>query len=679
MQSVKVSDRFRKNATRSLLALLAFLLFYIVLVGAALAASVMLAGFGIGLVLMAPSLLSVLACLALCAAGFLLLFFLIKFIFKWEKTDLGHYTEITAAEEPQLFALIKEIVEQTGTDFPKKVYLSTEVNASVFYASPFWSMFLPVRKNLHIGLGLVNATSVSELKAILAHEFGHFSQRSMKLGSYISNVNKIVYNILYENSSIEKVAAGLASIHWVTGLAVMLSFKTMNGVQWILSQMYIVLNKSYMSLSREMEFHADSVAVHVAGTQPIISSLLRLELASHTYNRLLEFYNERISENKVAGNLFEQHHYLNQKYAEENGISIVEGLPLITEEFVARYNYSRLVVKDQWASHPTNSERFAHVRSLQVQEQTPDLRSAWTLFQNPQQLMLTSTDRLFARVEYTGSKVVTDLPEFIAGYTKAHEENSFSKRFKGYFNERDYPDHDPVAAFIPDAAPESGELFTDDIIETTRYAHSLQADIETLKQIADKKSGIKTFDFDGRKYTRKEALTLASWLGKELDEHISKLNGHDKKITAYFLWQAKHRGDSEQYRILWAQYTKVNERFAAHMQTLNQLIEAAGFFQQNIQSEDIPRLIGNLSNKEKALRQAINKMSSDEAFTKDIDPGLLEQVRQFHDKTLIYIVGNSYMQDNVQRLYTTINNYYRWINLACFLRKKNFLDYLAGL
>ena len=115
------------------------------------------------------------------------------------------------------------------------------------------------------------------------------------------------------------------------------------------------------------------------------------------------------------------------------------------------------------------------------------------------------------------------------------------------------------------------------------------------------------------------------------------------------------------------------------MQTLNQLIEAAGFFQQNIQSEDIPRLIGNLSNKEKALRQAINKMSSDEAFTKDIDPGLLEQVRQFHDKTLIYIVGNSYMQDNVQRLYTTINNYYRWINLACFLRKKNFLDYLAGL
>jgi len=38
-------------------------------------------------------------------------------------------------------------------------------------------MFLPVKKNLQIGMALVNSVTVTEFKAILAHEFGHFSQK----------------------------------------------------------------------------------------------------------------------------------------------------------------------------------------------------------------------------------------------------------------------------------------------------------------------------------------------------------------------------------------------------------------------------------------------------------------------------------------------------------------------
>ena len=34
----------------------------------------------------------------------------------------------------------------------------------------------------------------------MAHEFGHFSQRSMKLGSFVYNVNKIIHNMLFENT-----------------------------------------------------------------------------------------------------------------------------------------------------------------------------------------------------------------------------------------------------------------------------------------------------------------------------------------------------------------------------------------------------------------------------------------------------------------------------------------------
>ncbi len=102
-------------------------------------------------------------------------------------------------KEPALFQLIQETYQQVGAPAPKHVFLTTDVNAFVSYDSSFWSMFLPVKKNLTIGLGLINSTTVTELKSILAHEFGHFSQRSMKVGSYTNQAQKMLYDMLYNN------------------------------------------------------------------------------------------------------------------------------------------------------------------------------------------------------------------------------------------------------------------------------------------------------------------------------------------------------------------------------------------------------------------------------------------------------------------------------------------------
>ena len=120
--------------------------------------------------------------------------------------------EIKREKEPELFALIDDVVNEVQTQHPKKVFLSSDVNAFVNYNSSFWSMFFPVKKNLTIGLGLINTTTVSELKAILAHEFGHFSQKTMKVGSFVNQANKIIYDMLYNNKSIDKIGEGYIEI-----------------------------------------------------------------------------------------------------------------------------------------------------------------------------------------------------------------------------------------------------------------------------------------------------------------------------------------------------------------------------------------------------------------------------------------------------------------------------------
>ncbi len=137
----------------------------------------------------------------LAATGLFVFYFIIKFLFKKHINDRSYLTEIKRSDEPELFKMIDEIVQEAETNFPKKVYLSNDVNASVFYDSSFWSMFFPIQKNLTIGAGLINTTTKQELKAILSHEFGHFSQRSMKVGSYVYNVNQIIFNLVNDDAS----------------------------------------------------------------------------------------------------------------------------------------------------------------------------------------------------------------------------------------------------------------------------------------------------------------------------------------------------------------------------------------------------------------------------------------------------------------------------------------------
>jgi Zn-dependent protease with chaperone function len=59
------------------------------------------------------------------------------------------------------------------------------------------NLFLPVKKELTVGLGLISCLNLSEFKAVLSHEFGHFAQSSMKIGSYIISANTIIHDLIY--------------------------------------------------------------------------------------------------------------------------------------------------------------------------------------------------------------------------------------------------------------------------------------------------------------------------------------------------------------------------------------------------------------------------------------------------------------------------------------------------
>ena len=58
-----------------------------------------------------------------------------------------------------------------------------------------------------------------------------------------------------------------------------------------------------MGLSREMEYHADTIASLVAGKKNMISALRRLEFCDIAFNHTLESLNDLAKENQISENI----------------------------------------------------------------------------------------------------------------------------------------------------------------------------------------------------------------------------------------------------------------------------------------------------------------------------------------------------------------------------------------
>ena len=397
----QLSQDFKIQTAKAINSLLLFAFVYITLLASAIGLTILCVYGGIALIFSYPMFLIIILGIGLILFGVLILVFLIKFIFKSHKIDRSHLVEIKKQDEPQLFALIEEVIQEVGANSPKKVYLSPEVNASVFYDSNFWSMFLPIKKNLSIGVGLINTVTKQELKAILGHEFGHFSQRTMKVGSYVYNVNQIIFNLVNDNDSYNNTANRLANSNWIIYLFVLMAVQINLGIQWILKKMYVVVNKTYLALSREMEFHADRIAASVTGYEPLKSSLLRYNIANTSFQSVLDFYSERISSNLVCDNFYRDQLEVLRILGKLNKFPVKNSLPQVSLEEQSKFDKSKLIIKDQWSSHPTTAERIQRLEETGFNFSVEDDVSAGSLFNNFEEIQVRLTNKIAENVHFS--------------------------------------------------------------------------------------------------------------------------------------------------------------------------------------------------------------------------------------------------------------------------------------
>ncbi len=563
------SAAFKATVGKVMANIVFFFVVYLLLVIASVVLAIACVYFGIMLIGFMGHWLGIVAGLGIISMGILVFVFLVKFIFSVKKYNDSGTTTVTEEAQPVLFAFIRQLTKDTQTPFPKKIVLSAEVNASVYYNDSFWSMLFPVRKNLQIGLGLVNTLTVSEFKAVMAHEFGHFSQRSMKLGSFVYNVNKVIYNMLYENKDFSGFVSGWGNLHWGIYIFVLGAIEIIKIIQKVLQLMYKIINKAYMSLSREMEFHADAVAASVSGSNYLITALRKIEISDTCYNTAVQKANDWLKDKKAMDNIYENHNTLMHFYASEFNLPLENNAPLPEDSFYNRFQQSRINIKDQWASHPSREDRETKLNQLNI-EAANDSRSAWILFNNAASLQQELTSVLYETVPADAKENKLSATVFKEKYLKDVEIFTLPEDYKNYYDNRSINDFDVDKLFDNSSTTTVSKVDFEALLsdEKSGLPKKLQAniaDVQLLEAITAKQMDIKSFDFDGVKYAVKEAAPLMEKIKKETETLQQQLEEDDKQVALFFYAAALQKGHTaavelkEKYRNHFANRKKVTE------------------------------------------------------------------------------------------------------------------------
>jgi Zn-dependent protease with chaperone function len=94
------------------------------------------------------------------------------------------------AKEPRLFGVVREIADATRQAMPSEIYLLGEANA--FVAQRGGVMGIGSRRVMGIGLPLLHGLPPIELRAVIAHEFGHYTASDVALSPWIHTTRSAI-------------------------------------------------------------------------------------------------------------------------------------------------------------------------------------------------------------------------------------------------------------------------------------------------------------------------------------------------------------------------------------------------------------------------------------------------------------------------------------------------------
>ncbi len=215
-------------------------------------------------------------------AGIVLTFFLVKPIFA-PKQEPEEPFSLNHSDAPKLFVMIGWLCRTLGAPIPSRIDVSLDVNAAAGFRTG-WRSLLGNDIVLVIGLPLVAGMSVSELAAVIAHEYGHFSQGAAMRASYvIRRINAWFFRVVYVRDRWDWMLYAMSEAGDESMWVRLIMYLARLGVWFSRSILWVLMMAGHALscvLERQMEFDADQYAMKVSGTATFIGVTRRLQQLS---------------------------------------------------------------------------------------------------------------------------------------------------------------------------------------------------------------------------------------------------------------------------------------------------------------------------------------------------------------------------------------------------------------
>ncbi|MFF9086864.1 M48 family metalloprotease [Streptomyces sp. NPDC014991] len=281
------------RALRALVLLLGFYLLSLVLLAALIGLDVLVFTWGHGSLTAKIGFVTVLLAIPVVRG---------MFVLRTPKGEDGPGIPVTEADEPRLWALVRDLAAAAGTRAPDRILLTGDVNAAVS-ENPRLLGLLPGPRRLYLGVPLLTGLTEAQLKAVLAHEYGHFTGGDTRLSALVVRGRVQIARVIdqFHAKADDKVAADRARQERASAARVAkgkkakevdtagtgATYRTMARIYTAYGRLYL---RASLSTARAQEYAADLTAARIAGREATASALREIPVLSSSHDFYLEGY-----------------------------------------------------------------------------------------------------------------------------------------------------------------------------------------------------------------------------------------------------------------------------------------------------------------------------------------------------------------------------------------------------
>ena len=259
---------------------------------------------------------------------------------------------------PRLFEELQAIAAALNEPLPREVYLVGQVNA--FVADRGGIMGFGSRRVMGIGLPLLSSLTVSEMRAVLAHEFAHYYSGDTRMGPWVYKTQSAMIRAFRNIGSLGELGR-IAALQFMNMVAT-----------FILKWYFIFFLRVINFVSRKKEYRADELACLVAGAEPLVQGLRKIHGASMAWG---PYWNSEVVP------------VLNQgcKPAIADGFSRFLAAPQIEEQVTKGIEKEIAEGKTEpYDTHPPLRDRIAAIEKFVAEPSEKDEEMAISLLDKPE-------------------------------------------------------------------------------------------------------------------------------------------------------------------------------------------------------------------------------------------------------------------------------------------------------